>query len=309
MSKIISVIPNICEGRDEKFIERLTEKLTAVDNLVILDVSMDKIRNRTVFAFTGLSTEAIVEGGMILYEESLQQIDMRRHKGEYPRIGAVDVFPFVPLKDVAIEDAVELSESFARKVAERFKIPVYLFSESAHFPLRKDIEKIREGEYEGLESKLKDPRWKPDFGPDEFKADSGATIIGARYPLVSFKIFLNTVDMKITRNICRAIQYDCGGLQNVKTYSGIAAEKQQAQITVSISNYKTTPMYRVIELVKLEARRYGAAIQEVEMIGLIPERVFLDSAMYYMQVNHFSLDGIVEKNIQEHLNEKLFFMG
>ncbi len=309
MSKIISVIPNICEGRDEKFIEALTEKLKVVSNLVILDVSMDKIRNRTVLAFTGLYPEAIVEGGMILYEESLKHIDMRRHKGEYPRIGAVDVFPFVPLKDVDIEEAVDLSCEFAQKVAEQFKIPVYLFSESARSSQRRDIEKIREGEYEGLELKLKDPGWKPDFGPDAFKADSGATIIGARYPLVSFKVFLNTTDIGITRTICRAIQYGGGGLQNVKAYSGIAAEKQQAQITVSISNYKTTPMYRVMELVKMEAKRYGLTIQEVEMIGLIPERVFLDSAMYYMQINHFSFDRIVEKNIQEHLNEKLLLMG
>lgn len=307
MSKIISVIPNICEGKNEAFIDSLSKKLINVKGLVMLDVSMDKVRNRTVFAFTG-STDAIIEGGMVLYEESLKNIDMRKHKGEYPRIGAVDVFPFVPLKDVPIEEAVAISEEFAQRVAEEFKIPVYLFSESAKYPLRKDIEKIREVQYEGLEKRLKDPRWKPDFGPDEFKADSGATIIGARYPLVSFKIFLNTTNLDITRNICEAIDHSSGGLRNVKTYSGIANEKQQAQITISISNYKVTPMYKVIEFVRMEARRYGLTVQDVEMIGLIPERVFLDSAKYYMNVNHFSYDRVVEKNIQQHLDEKMFDM-
>ena len=308
MSKVFSVIPNICEGKDEKFIALLTEKLKQVKRLILLNVSMDKTRNRTIFSFTG-TKEAIFEGGAILYVEAQKHIDMRRHKGEYPRIGAVDVFPFVPLVSATIEEAVELATEFAEKIAGMFKIPVYLFGESAKLPLRHDIEKIREGEYEGLAARLKDPRWKPDFGSDEFKPDFGATIIGARYPLVSFIMKLDTSDLEITRKICRSIQYSSGGLRNVTAYSGIVHETKQTQITVSISNYKITPIYKVIEMTRMEAKRYGIQIVETEMIGLIPEIVFLESAMYYMNINGFSYENLIEKNIQRHLNEKVLFVN
>lgn len=306
MSKLISVIPNICEGRDEKFINDLTERLNGISNLAILDVSMDKTRNRTVIAFTG-TKDGIFEGGMLLYEEAIKHIDMRKHKGEYPRIGAVDVFPFVPLRDITIEETVQISVEFAEKVVERFNVPVYLFAESARRPLRKDIERIRDTEYEGLEKQLKDPRWKPDLGPDEFKPDFGATIIGARYPLVSFKIYLNTPDMEITRTICEAIQYSGGGLRFVTANSGTGDVTNQTQITVSISNYKVTPIYKVIEMARMEARRFAVDIKYVETIGLIPEMAFLESAMYYMNINHFSYDRLLEKSIERHLKEKDMF--
>lgn len=307
MIKKMSVIPNVCEGRDEKFISHLTEQLKTISNLAIMDVSMDKTRNRTVIAFTG-SKDAIFEGGMILYEEASKHIDMRRHKGEYPRIGAVDVFPFVPLSEMTMEDTVKISVEFAQLVAQRFNIPVYLFGESARFPLRKQVETIRACQYEGLEEQLKDPRWKPDFGPDEFKPDFGATIIGSRYPLVSFKMHLNTTDIEITKNICQSIQYSEGGLRFVTANAGVTNdESRHTQIAVSISNYTVTPIYKVIELARLEARRYAVGIKEVEMIGLIPEIVFLESAMYYMNINNFSYDRLLEKSIQRLLGEKEIF--
>ncbi len=307
MSKILIAIPNICEGKDKTFIDSLEAKLKEVKNLEILDISMDSVRNRTVFAYTG-SIDALEEGGLIIYEMSLQHIDMRKHKGEYPRIGAVDSFPFVPLKGITMEEAVKFSLDFGKKVGKAFNIPVYMFSESARFPLRKFIDDIRRNEYEGLEEQLKDPRWKPDFGSDTFKVDSGATIIGARYPMVSFKIFLNTNNIEISKKICSAIQYETGGLKHIKSYSGIDETKDLAQITIALSNYDVTPMYQVIEGVRTEARRFGLTIVEVEMIGLIPEKAFLDSAMYYMNINNFSLNNILETNIQEHLNEKMFFV-
>ncbi len=193
MSKIISVVPNISEGNDQPFISGLVEKLQAVKNLVVLDTSRDSVRNRTVFSFTG-PQEAIFAAGLILYRETLAHVDMRKHHGEYPRLGAVDVFPFVPLKDATLEETVAMSVEFAEKVAAEFNIPVYLYCESARFPMRRYIENIREGEYEGLENKLKDPRWKPDFGPAVFNPAAGATVIGARYPMISFKAILDTPD-------------------------------------------------------------------------------------------------------------------
>jgi len=308
MSRIVAAIPNVCEGRDEAFIARLTQKIKEVKGVVLLDVSMDQSRNRTVLALTG-SRAALFDAGMVLYEESLKHIDMRRHEGEYPRIGAVDVFPFVPLKDVSIGETVKMAEEFAAKVAKAFRIPVYLYGEAARIPARRLVENIRDIEYEGLEARLKDPAWKPDFGPDEFKPDAGATIVGARYPLVSFKIFLDTRDPVVAEAIARSIGFVRGGLRHVRANAGRTREEQKMQLTVSIANYRETPMYKVIELVRLEARRFGVGVLSVEMIGLIPERAFLDSAMYYMNVNGFSLDRLVEKNVMAHLNEKVFFMG
>jgi glutamate formiminotransferase len=300
MSKIISVVPNICEGRDAKLVDDIVHKLHTVKGLIVLDVSRDTFRNRTVISFTG-KPEVLFEGGFLLYDEALKHIDMRKHEGGYPRIGAVDVFPFVPLKDIPIEEAVALSVEFAEKVAQRFKIPVYLFGESARYPSRRDVESIREGEYEGLEKKLKDGRWRPDFGPIEFRPDFGATIIGARYPLISFKVMLNTVDREIAADICRAV----AELPYVNTYPGVDGEHKLMQITVSITNYRHTPMYQVIEAIRMESRRYGLAISRVEMIGLIPEIAFIESALYYLNIHQFPMDRLLERNIQSHLTEKI----
>ncbi len=303
MTRLLSAIPNICEGQDAKFIDSLTQKLSLIEGMVILDVSMDQTRNRTVFALTG-EKKALFEGGLLMYQEALQNIDMRKHKGEYPRIGALDVFPFVPLSGVSIKEAIEVAREFAQIVAEQYKLPVYLFSEAAQNPLRRDIEKIRDVEYEGLEERLRDPQWQPDYGPNVFKPDFGATIIGARYPLVSFKVYLGCKDVKVASRMADAIQYATGGFRNVTAHSGSVSETGQAQIAVSISNYKTTPIHKVIEMLKIEGQRYGIQIQNVEMIGLIPEVVFIDAAKYYLKVNEFSNDRLLERNIQKHLRQQ-----
>ena len=306
MSKIIAVIPNICEGRDRKFIDELAARLNSVPNLMMLDVSMDHIRNRTVFGFTG-PRDAIFEAGLQLYEVALARIDMRRHQGAYPRIGSVDVFPFVPLKDATIAEAVQMSVEFAEQVAARFKIPVYLFSESARYPARRDIDNIREGEYEGFTEKIKEPRWRPDFGPETFPADTGATIIGARHPLISFSVLLHTTDLEAARAICQIMQWGDGGLPHVKAHLGCDETTQHPLITVSIHNFRETPMYRVIEMLRMECRRYGIALGPVEMIGLIPEVAFVESAEYYMGIRGFDHEKLLERNIQKHLDEKFLF--
>jgi len=302
MSKIISVVPNISEGKDQQFISALVQKLKSIENLLVLDVSCDSVRNRTVFSFTG-PKEAIFAGGLTLYRETLKQVDMSKHKGQYPRLGAVDVFPFVPLKDATIEETVAMSVEFAQKVAGEFNIPVYLYGESARFPMRRYVENIREGEYEGLEQKLKDPRWKPDFGPTLFHPAAGATIIGARYPMISFKAVLDSPDEAVAEYISRLIQHAGDGLAHVNAYAGLDSEHKAAQITVTIANYRSMPMYRVLEMLRSEAKRYGATVRKVEMIGLIPENVFIESAFYYMGIRDFSLDKILERKIQTHLDE------
>ena len=304
MNKIITCVPNVCEGKDQKFIGGLVEKLNVVSGLVVLDVSRDSVRNRTVFSFTG-PQEALFEAGMMLYRETLAHVDMREHQGEYPRLGAVDVFPFVPLKGATLEETVAMAAVFAQKVAEEFNIPVFLYGEAARFPMRRYIENIREGEYEGLEQKLKDPRWKPDFGPAVFNPASGATIIGARYPMISFKAILDTNDEAIAEYVSRIIQHASGGLAHVNAYAGMDSEHKVAQITVTIANYRAMPMYRVLEMLRTEARRFAVAVRKVEMIGLIPEIVFIESAFYYLGIQDFSFDKILERKIQTQLDEKI----
>ncbi|MCU0452237.1 MAG: glutamate formimidoyltransferase [Bacteroidetes bacterium] len=305
MSKILAAIPNVCEGRDQSFVDELTARLQRVSGLVLMDVSRDASRNRTVYSFSG-SKEALFEGGLELYRYSLGHIDMRKHEGEYPRVGAVDVFPFVPLKDVTIEEATQMAREFAEKVAAEFKLPVYLFAESATRPQRRNVDDIREGEYEGFEEKMKQAEWKPDLGPERFPHDSGVTIIGARHPLVSFRVELSSRDESIARKLAEALETSgaCGNLVNANP--GHEPVSNRSQITISITNFRQMPMYRVIEQLRMEGRRYGVAIRKVEMIGLIPEIVFVESALYYMGVHEFNHDRILERNIQQHMDEKLF---
>ncbi len=301
MSKIIAVVPNICEGRDEAFIDALSLKLQGVPGLLMLDVSVDRVRNRTVFSFTGRK-EAVFAGGLVLYEEALQHIDMRKHQGEHPRVGAVDVFPFVPLKGATIEEAKAWAEEFAQLVAERFKLPVYLFAESARYRYRRDIDNIRAGEYEGFAEKMRDVRWKPDFGPDRFPPDWGVTIIGARYPLISFKVYLSCTEEEVADAVAHAVADTSGGL--VRAHAGLEGDTGAAMMSVAVTNFEAVPMYRVVENIRLEAARFGVVIRKIEMIGLIPESALISAAEYYMRIHGFSHDKLLERNIMAHLGER-----
>jgi glutamate formiminotransferase len=232
---------------------------------------------------------------------------MRNHTGEHPRVGAVDVFPFVPLKDATIDEAKQWSVEFAEQVAERFRLPVYLFGESARYRYRRDIENIRAGEYEGFADKMKDLRWKPDLGPDSFPEDSGVTIIGARFPLISFKVFLSCAEESIAEAVAHAVADTSGGI--VRAYAGHDPDSGLAMMTVSLTNFRATPMYRAIENIRLEAARFGVDIRRVQMIGLIPEIVLIEAAEYYMRIHGFDHDDLLERNIQNHLHEKFLFRG
>jgi glutamate formiminotransferase len=296
MPQIISVVPNICEGRDEAFIESVQERLEAVAGLVVLDVSMDQVRNRTIFSFTG-SKEAVFEGGFLLYEAALGHIDMRQHQGEYPRIGAVDVFPFVALREAPIATAVEWSVQFAEQVARRFELPVYLFAESARTRIRRDIEHIREGEYEGFAAKMTDPAWKPDFGPDKFPPDKGATIIGARLPLVNFKAYLTTGNEEAAEWVARILSGPTTGMAGVHFYPALDRTRNEALVNVTVANYHATPLYRILEALKTELRRFGAGVSRVEMVGLVPQRAMIESAEHYLQVFGFSAEDVLENRL------------
>lgn len=301
MSRILAVVPNISEGTDEEFLDDLTARLKEVPGLIMLDVSVDRGRNRTVFSFTG-SKEAVFAGGILLYELTLKQVDMRRHEGDYPRVGAVDVFPFVPLKDATIEEAKVWADEFAHLVADRFHLPVYLFAESARYRYRRDVDNIRAGEYEGFAEKMKDVRWKPDLGPEVFPPDSGVTIIGARNPLISFKVFLSCGEEAVAEAIAHLVADTSGGI--VRADPRVDQESGQAMLTVTVTDYKASPMYRVIEFIRMEGRRFGVEIRAVEMIGLIPETVLVGAAEYYLQLRGFDKGNILERSIQAQLAER-----
>ncbi len=304
MTKIISVVPNISEGRDTAFIEDLQRKLQAVPGLVVLDIAMDQARNRTVLSFTG-SKDAIFQGGFVLYEETLKRVDMREHQGEYPRIGAVDAFPFVVVKDATIEEAVAWSVEFAEEVARRFELPTYLAYESARHAQRRDIENIREGEYEGFAARMADPAWKPDFGPETFPVDKGATIIGARFPLVNFKVYLNTANEEAAIWVANTLSSPTTGLPNVKFYPGLDRQRNLALLNITVGNYKATPLYRVIEAIKTELRRFGANVSKVETIGLVPSAALVDSALHYLQVTDFADENLLEKRLNHVVDARL----
>ena len=296
MSQIISVVPNVCEGRDEAFIQGVQDKLERIPGLVILDVSMDQVRNRTIFSFTG-DKDTIFEGGFLLYQEALTKIDMRQHQGEYPRIGALDVFPFVALQDTPIPVAVAWSVEFAERVAQRFQLPVYLFAESARSRLRRDIENIREGEYEGFAAKMTDPSWKPDFGPDTFPPDKGATIVGARLPIVNLKAYLTTADEQAAEWVARVLSSGTTGLPGVHFYPALDRTRNVALLNITVGNFRATPLYRILEAVKTELRRFGSGVSRVELVGLVPQGALLESAQHYLQIMNFSPDDMVEQRL------------
>jgi glutamate formiminotransferase len=304
MNQIIAAIPNICEGTDEAFIDELTTRLRGITNLILLDAAMDHARNRTVFSFTG-TKEAIFSGGLALYEMSIERIDMRHHVGEFPRVGAVDVFPFVPLKNATMAEAKQWALEFAEQVAERFKLPVYLYAESARYRYRRDIDNIRQGEYEGFEAKMSDQRWKPDLGPERFPAATGATIIGARYPLLNFNVFLGTRDESIANAVAHEITANSGGI--VRAHGAIDPDTERAMLSVALTNFKASPLYRTVENIRIEADRFGVNIRRVELIGLIPERVLIEAAEYYLRIHGFDHKNLLEKNIQRHIDKSFTF--
>lgn len=304
MNQIITAVPNISEGRDAAFIDRLKAALEIIPGLMVLDVAMDQARNRTVLSLTG-SREAIFEGGFKVYEESLKHVDMRKHQGEYPRIGAVDAFPFVAVKNAPLETVVAWSREFAQAVGERFNLPVYLFGEAALTPQRRDIEVIREGEYEGFAEKMKDPAWTPDFGPGTLPADSGATMIGARYPLVNLKAYLGTGNKAAAEWAAHTLSSPTTGMPNVKFYPGLDHTRGMALLNITIGNYRATPLYRVLEALKTELRRFGTSICQVEMIGLVPQGALIDSALHYLHVNEFSDEHLMESKLQQVVDQHL----
>ena len=294
--KIVESVPNYSEGTDGKIVEAIVDEIRKTPKTNIVDIQYDSDYNRAVITFVG-EPEAVLQANIAASKKALELIDMTKHKGQHPRIGATDVVPFVPAQNVTIEECNELAIKYAKAMAKE-GVPIYLYEETAKQPERKDIDNIRVGDYEGLKETIKtNPDHKPDFGPSEFHKKGGATITGARMPLVCLNINLGTTDVKIAKRVARRIHLGSGGLVNIKAMGTEIEGKDFVQIGISNVNYKKTPMYRQLELVRVEAARYGVPVIGTELVGPIPLESALNSLEYYLQLvnpKHLKEENLIE---------------
>lgn len=289
--QLIESIPNFSEGTDEKVIQNIVDVFKNSE-VTLMDYTYDSYYNRLVITIIG-EPEKVKEALLNASDTAIQTIDMRKHTGAHPRMGAVDVVPFVPLKNITMEECIELSKAFARKLSDTHNLPVFLYDESATSLERRDIDYVRKGEFEGLKDHLKE--LTPDFGPDTPHATAGATITGAREIMVGLNVNLGTSDVKIAKKIAKAVHARSGGLAYVKA---MACEyKGMTQIGMSNVNYKKTPVYRQVELIKVEAARYGVQVVSSEFCGLVPLDALIDVCKYYLKVDDLDQKRIIEMNL------------
>jgi glutamate formiminotransferase len=294
---IIECIPNISEGRRPEIVTAIADAVRAIPGVRLLDHSSDASHNRSVFTMAG-EAEPLKAAVLALFERTLRAVDLRTHEGEHPRLGAVDVVPFVPIDGVTMDDCVRLAREVAAEVASRYGVPVYLYEEASTNPARKNLEDIRRGEFEGLKTKMASDGWAPDFGPATPHESAGATVIGARMPLIAYNINLNTDRVDVAKKIAAAIRQSSGGFRFVKAAGFKLDDRNLAQVSMNLTNYEKTPIFRVFETVKREAERYGVSILESEIVGLIPAAALNAVAEYYLQIAGFKSDQILENKLK-----------
>jgi glutamate formiminotransferase len=299
---IIECVPNISEGRRADVIDGIADTLRAVPGLRLLDVQSDASHNRSVFTLAG-DAEAMLAGIPKLFAAALAAIDLRAHKGEHPRLGAVDVVPFIPIEGVTMDACVQLARTVAAEVASRFSLPIYLYEDASSNPARKNLEDIRRGEFEGLAAKMTQPAWAPDYGPATPHQTAGAAVIGARMPLIAYNINLATNRLDVARTIASAIRMSSGGLRYVKAMGIPLEDRGIVQVSMNLTNYEKTPIFRVFELVKREAARYGVNVLESEIVGLVPAAALTQAAEYFLQLEGFTAGQVLENKLRSHLAE------
>jgi glutamate formiminotransferase len=266
----LECVPNVSEGRRPEVVARLAAAASSPPGVRLLDVSSDPDHNRSVLTLAG-DVEGLVQGLLALYEVALAEIDLRRHEGVHPRVGAVDVVPFVPLGDTPMAAAVAAAERLAPEVARRFELPVYLYERAARIPERSALAAIRKGQFEGFAAKLQEPRWAPDFGPVRVHPTAGVTVIGARFYLIAFNAVLDTADLAVARAIACRVRESGGGLPAVRAMGVYLASRGRAQVSMNLVDFRRTPLLGVLERVRAEAAVLGARVVEGELIGLMPE--------------------------------------
>jgi glutamate formiminotransferase len=294
---LIECVPNVSEGRKPDVIAGVADAVGRVPGVRLLDHSADASHNRSVFTMVG-DAAALEAAVLALYGRALADIDLRSHKGEHPRLGAVDVVPFVPIADVTMADCVALAQRVGAAVADRFKVPVYLYEDAATNPARRNLEDIRRGEFEGLAAKMASEGWAPDFGPAAPHPTAGATVIGARMPLIAYNINLATDRLEVAKKIAAAIRHSSGGYRYVKAMGIKLDDRGIVQVSMNLTNFEKTPVHRVFETVRREAERYGVAVLESEVVGLVPAGALTDVAEHYLKLAGFSRDQILENRLR-----------
>jgi glutamate formiminotransferase len=292
MAEVLMCEANVSEGRRMEVVEALVEAVSAVDGVRIADWSADADHNRAVITFVG-EPEPVLAAAKILAESALAAIDMRTHQGEHPRQGALDVVPFIPIREVSQERAIEIARDFGAWLGDR-GVPVYYYEDAATRPERRSLPKIRKGEYEALAGKLREKQWEPDEGPAEFNPTAGATVTGARFPLIAFNVNLRTDDLDIAKTIARAVRHINGGYKAVRGMGFALEERDMVQVSMNLVNYTETPIHRVLETVRSEAARYGVAVAGTELIGPVPLDALQEVVRFYLQTHDFTTEQVLE---------------
>ncbi|MGD9286345.1 MAG: glutamate formimidoyltransferase [Desulfobacterales bacterium] len=298
MKRILECVPNYSEGRDLKKIEKIVEPYRGKDGVKLLDYQNDEDHNRSVVTVVGEPEplkNAVVESMGV----AVELIDMRTHEGQHPRMGAIDVVPFIPVKNVSVDEAVEISKATAKLAADAYGLPIFLYEQSATRPERQNLASVRKGQYEAMAEKLKQPEWTPDFGPAQVHPCAGVTAMGARMPLVAFNVNLDTNRLDVADQIAKKVRHISGGLRYCKGIGIELKDRGIVQVSMNMTDYTRTALYRVVELIKIEARRYGVNVVGSEIIGLVPMEALIDSAVYYLGVEGFSMNQVLEYRIYE----------
>jgi glutamate formiminotransferase len=296
--KILECVPNFSEGRNLETIEKIVQPFRGREGVKLLDCQRDEDHNRCVVTVVG-EPEPLKTAVLEAMAAAIAAIDMRTHAGQHPRMGAVDVVPFIPVKGVAMPEAVELSRQVAHAAAQRLNLPIFLYEESATAAHRRNLADVRKGQFEGMPEKIKKPEWKPDFGPAEIHPSAGVTAIGARMPLVAYNVNLGTSDLDIANDIARKIRHLSGGLRYCKALGIELKDRGIVQVSINMTDYTRTALYRVFELIRIEARRWGVPVVGSEIVGLVPMGALIDTAAYYLQLENFKAEQVLESRIYE----------
>lgn len=297
-NKIVECVPNFSEGRDLEKVEKIVNAFRAKEGVKLLDYSTDKDHNRMVVTVVG-EPDALKKVVIEAIGIAIQVIDLNHHKGQHPRMGAVDVVPFIPIRNVSMEEAVNLSKEVGQEVAERYGLPVFLYEKAASAPHRENLATIRKGEFEGLKEKMTLPEWKPDFGPGQPHPTAGGVVIGARMPLVAYNVNLNTNKLEIADAIAKKVRFLSGGLRFCKAMGVELTERGIVQVSMNLTDFTKTAIYRAHELVRIEANRYGVSVVGAEIIGLVPMDALIDTAAYYLGLEDFSTKQVLETHLME----------
>ena len=293
MNKIMECVPNFSEGRDLQKIDKIVAPFRGKQGVRLLDYSNDEDHNRLVVTVVG-EPEPLRDAVLEAIGVAVELIDLNHHQGQHPRMGAVDVVPFIPIRNVTMEEAVALSKEVGKEVAKRYNLPVFLYEKSASAPHRENLAAVRKGEFEGMAEKIKQPEWHPDFGLAERHPTAGTVAIGARMPLVAYNINLNTPSLEIAHDIAKKIRFIGGGLRYCKAMGVELKDRGITQVSINMTDYTRTALYRAFELVRVEARRYGVSIVGSEIIGLVPMEALIDTASYYLGLENFSMEQVLE---------------